>query len=177
MKTERVTIAKILKPQGLRGEVKAEIFIAGAYLNGLKSVCLEGGTPSEGDTRAANVTSVSVREGFAYFLFEGVSDRAAAERLRGKTLSAPRSALRLKKDEYLRSDLIGLKLLDETGLEYGTVTAVDSFGAADVYTVCNGEKVMRFPFIKKLAAGIDTAAKTMTVNAAALAEVAVYDAE
>ena len=165
----KIIIGRILKPQGLRGEVKAEISLAGEYLDGLKSVYLEG------EARAAAIRNISLRGGFAYFLLEGVTDIDAAEALRGKALSVPRSAIGLKKGEYLHSDLIGLKVLDETGREYGAVAAIDSYGAANVYTVSGGGKTMRFPFVKKLSAVIDTDAKTMAVDSSALAEVAVYE--
>ncbi|GHV01203.1 hypothetical protein FACS1894211_10440 [Clostridia bacterium] len=182
--SDSVVIGRILKPQGICGEVKADISLQGAYLHTLKTVYLGG---SEGGT-AADVESVSVRGGFAYFHFAGADTREAAEALRNKAIAVPRSIVRLKKGEYLHSDLIGCTLRDETGKIYGTVEAIDSYGAADVYTVRpfqsdavrtdivraeNG--VFRFPFIKKLNAKADVAAKTLTVDAAALEEIAVYD--
>ncbi|MDR1094571.1 MAG: ribosome maturation factor RimM [Clostridiales bacterium] len=167
---EKIIIGKILKPQGLRGEVKAKISLAGEYLDKLQSVYLEG------NLSAVNVKSVSVRGEFAYLRLEGADSCEAAEMFRDKSIAVPRSVLRLKKGEYLHSDLIGCRLLDETGRDYGMVAAIDAYGAADVYTV-TGAKTLRFPYLKKLNAQIDPSAKTIAVNAAALSEVAVYEDE
>jgi len=171
---DHIIIGTILKPQGIRGEVKAEVTLAEGFKN-LKAVYLDGEVVPQKGAEPFTVTSVSLRGGFAYILFEGYDTREAADTLRDKSLCIPRAALKLKKGEYLQRDILGCALLDETGKSYGTITDIDSYGAADVYTVADGAKTLRFPFLKTLNAKINVAEKTIIVNSAALTEIIIFD--
>ena len=65
-----------------------------------------------------------------------VSDRNAAEALRGVELTVPRSALPpLAPGEYYHSDLIGLPCVSTDGEALGHVVLVDNFGAGDVIEI------------------------------------------
>ena len=58
------------------------------------------------------------------------------EGLRNKTLLVDRkNAVKLQKDEYFISDLIGIKVVREDGSDYGELTDVMQTGANDVYIV------------------------------------------
>jgi 16S rRNA processing protein RimM len=68
--------------------------------------------------------------------FEGISDRTAAEALRGELVEVDRDALPpLEEGEYYHADLIGLPCVDEGGKPLGTVVAVENFGAGDLLEV------------------------------------------
>jgi 16S rRNA processing protein RimM len=68
--------------------------------------------------------------------FEGVSDRSAAEALRGSLVEVDREALPpLEEGEYYHADLIGLRCGDSQGLDWGTVVAVENFGAGDLLEI------------------------------------------
>ena len=68
--------------------------------------------------------------------FEGVSDRSAAESLRGSLLEIDRDALPpLAEDEYYHADLIGLTCVDVGSQPVGTVIAVENFGASDLLEI------------------------------------------
>jgi 16S rRNA processing protein RimM len=67
---------------------------------------------------------------------EGVSDRSAAEALRGSLVEVDRSSLPpLEEGEYYHSDLIGLPCFDKDGRELGQVTAVENYGAGDLLEI------------------------------------------
>ena len=87
----------------------------------------------------------------------GVSDRIAAEMLKGLTLHIPRSALpKLEEDEFYHSDLIGLQVITTSGEVLGTVSAVEDFGASDVLEVDGGPvKGLVVPFTKEVVPEID----------------------
>ena len=75
-------------------------------------------------------------KGGAIARFAEVSDRTAAEKLRGTALTVPRSALPpLGEGEYYHADLIGLPAVSDTGEDLGTCVAVDNFGAGDVLEI------------------------------------------
>ena len=80
---------------------------------------------------------VSIRDGKAPVArFEGVSDRSAAEALRGTLVEVDRSALPpLGEGEYYHADLIGLPAVDREGTPVGTVVAVENYGAGDLLEI------------------------------------------
>jgi 16S rRNA processing protein RimM len=70
--------------------------------------------------------------------FEGVSDRSAAEQLRGSLVEIERDALPpLAEGEYYHADLIGLPCFDGEGASLGTVVAVENFGAGDLLEIAD----------------------------------------
>jgi 16S rRNA processing protein RimM len=88
-------------------------------------------------------------KGGAIARFAEVTDRTAAERLRGTALTVPRSSLPpLAEGEYYYADLIGLPAVSTTGEALGTCVAVDNFGAGDVLEIerpaAEGKKPVRF---------------------------------
>jgi 16S rRNA processing protein RimM len=67
---------------------------------------------------------------------EGVSDRSAAESLRGSLIEVDRSALPALQDgEYYHVDLIGLPALNSEGREFGTVSSIENYGAGDLLEI------------------------------------------
>ncbi len=75
-------------------------------------------------------------KGGAIARFAGISNRNAAEALRGTVLTVPRSALPpLEDGEYYYADLIGLAAVSDAGDPLGTVVAVENFGAGDVIEI------------------------------------------
>ena len=68
--------------------------------------------------------------------FAEVTDRNAAEKLRGTELTVLRSALPpLGEGEYYYADLIGLSAVSATGEPLGTCIAVENFGAGDLLEI------------------------------------------
>lgn len=84
------------------------------------------------------LTLKSLRDGpnGAIARFAEVTDRNAAEALRGAELIVPRSALPpLGEGEYYHVDLIGLPAVSDAGEALGTVVQVENFGAGDVLEI------------------------------------------
>ncbi len=68
--------------------------------------------------------------------FAEVTDRTAAEALRGTPLTVPRSALPpLADGEYYHADLLDLPALSTSGAPLGRVVAVENHGAGDVLEI------------------------------------------
>lgn len=68
--------------------------------------------------------------------FSGISDRTAAEALRGALVTVPRSALPpLAEGEYYHADLIGLRCESAEGSLLGKVVAVENYGAGDILEI------------------------------------------
>lgn len=125
----RVTLAAVAGAHGLAGEVRLKLFAAG--LESLKR-------HSEVQVGEGILTLSSVKPAgsFAIARFAGVTDRNAAEALRGQILSVSRSALPpLEEGEYYHADLIGLPCVAGSGRALGTAVAVENFGAGDIVEI------------------------------------------
>ena len=123
-----VTLAAVTGAHGVTGEVRLKLF--GEGLDELKRhKRFNGGA----------LTLKKLRDdgkGGAIVRFEEVTDRNAAEALRGTVLTIPRSALPpLEEGEYYYADLIGLPAVSDAGEALGEVIAVENFGAGDVLEI------------------------------------------
>ena len=67
---------------------------------------------------------------------DGITDRNAAESLRGTKLYIDRDLLPAPDDgEYYIEDLKGLSVIDENGAVIGSVLSVENFGASDLLDI------------------------------------------
>ena len=119
-----VTLAVVIGAHGVTGEVRLKVFAddLSAYRR------FNGGA----------LTLKSVRDGSngAIARFAEITDRNAAEALRGTELTVPRSALPpLGEGEYYHVDLLGLAVTTDAGQPVGTVVAVENFGAGDILEI------------------------------------------
>ncbi len=94
--------------------------------------------------------------------FEGIDTPEAARALAGAELYAERGDVELGPDEYLDADLVGLRLLDESGRELGRVVAVQHFPAQDCLVV--GDARALVPLVKAFVRGIDLQAGTIVAS-------------
>lgn len=123
-----VTLAAIAGAHGVTGEVRLKLFGEGVEsLRRFRAF------------NASSLTLTKVRDdgkGGAIARFAEVTDRNAAEALRGTVLTVPRSALPpLSEGEYYHADLIGLAAISTDGEALGEVAAVENFGAGDVIEI------------------------------------------
>lgn len=123
-----VTLAAITGAHGVTGEVRLKLF--GEGVAALKRY------------RAFNDSSLTVEKikddgkGGAIARFAEVTDRTAAEKMRGTALTVPRAQMPpLGEGEYYYADLIGLPAVSTTGEALGTCVAVENFGAGDVLEI------------------------------------------
>ena len=101
----------------------------------------------------------------------GVTDRDAAEALRGQSLYVPRERLpATDEDEYYHEDLVGLAARDAEGRELGKVVAVLNYGAGDILEIATGDgRSELVPFTRAAVPAVDLAARTVEVVAAVTA--------
>ena len=124
----QVALAAIAGAHGISGEVRLKLFAEGiGSLKRLSRVTIAG----------RSLTVASIRPGASPILrFAEITDRNAAEALRGELLTVPRSALPpLDAGEYYHADLIGLPCQDAQGAPLGKVVAVENFGAGDILEI------------------------------------------
>ena len=120
-----VTIGRVVKPHGIRGEVVVEL------LSEVPDRFAAGRSVRVG---AVSTTIVSSRphQGRMLVAFDGVDDRSAAERLRGRAVEAEPVDLG-ESDTYYVHELVGMAVIDEDGRELGRVTAAIELPTAAGY--------------------------------------------
>jgi 16S rRNA processing protein RimM len=141
-----VTLAVIIGAHGVTGEVRLKLFGEGvAALKRYRAFNDFGG--------GSGLTVEKLKDdgkGGAIARFAEVTDRTAAEKLRGTALTVARSTLPpLAEGEYYYADLIGLPAVSTTGEALGVCVAVENFGAGDVVEIEgpageDGRKPVRF---------------------------------
>ena len=106
----------------------------------------------------------------------GIADRNGAETLRGKFLCVDRdSAVKLEEGRYFVVDLIGCKVITDTGVDFGVVTDLTE-AKTDYFTISTTDnRIARFPFLKDLVLNVDVQNKSITVKEKRLNEVCVYE--
>jgi len=119
-----VTLAIVTGAHGVAGEVRLKVFAEDlsayrAFNNG-----------------ALTLKALRPGSNGAIARFAEVTDRNAAEALRGTALTVPRSSLPpLGEGEYYHADLLGLAVTGEDGVPIGHVVAIENFGAGDVIEI------------------------------------------
>lgn len=128
---KKILIGKITTAHGVRGLVKVQVFGDDA------SVVDQYGPlyTDESGNKALTLTRKHMAGGAVIAAVEGITDRNAAELLRGTTLWLDRDTLPALEDEYYHADLIGLSVRDASGASIGEIVALDNFGASDVIEI------------------------------------------
>jgi 16S rRNA processing protein RimM len=93
---------------------------------------------------------------------EGISDRAAADRLVGRYLEAPLEPL--PPDTYYWHELIGLAAVDEAGGELGHVVEVFRAGENEVYRIEGPSGELLVPALRDVVRSIDLASGRIVVR-------------
>lgn len=152
-----LTVGTVLKPQGIRGEVKVKVYLDSAEeMKKIKQVYISGEKYTVLNVRAAG--------DFAYMAFRGIADRNAAELLRGKEIEALREDCPpLPEGRYYIGDLTGCKVLYSTGEEVGEVISVTP-AHTDVYTISTPKGEISFAAAEGVISGVDIENKTITVD-------------
>ncbi|HXG99388.1 MAG TPA: ribosome maturation factor RimM [Sphingomicrobium sp.] len=135
---KRIALAAVAGAHGIKGEVRLKLFAESVASLRVHSKLYVGGEyRAVHDLRDGGKTAIA--------RLDGVTDRTAAEALRGSLVEVDRSALpALGEGEYYHADLIGLPCVDGAGSLLGIVSAIENFGAGDLIEIAlpTGKKVM-----------------------------------
>jgi len=166
-------LGTIVKPQGVRGEVKLhhETDDPERFYD-LKTIFLRNGdvyTPIQ-------VLAARVNGNDAFLTLEGIDDRDAAEKLRDQAVYIDREHAReLNEGEVFIADMLGLTAVDSLGREVGVLKNVLQNGGTDVLVFDTPRGPMMAPFLKRLVCELDVEAGRMVLDAQTLPEVALYE--
>ena len=124
----RIALAAVAGAHGVKGELRLKLFSDSIDSLSRHETLYVGGTQRR---------LLAVRDAKnPVARFEGISDRSAAEALRGSLVEVDRSSLpALEEGEYYHADLIGLPAVDAGGRGVGTVVGVENYGAGDLLEI------------------------------------------
>jgi 16S rRNA processing protein RimM len=136
----RIALAAVAGAHGVKGELRLKLFSESAESLSRHEKVFVGGVERR---------LLFVRDGgkTAVARIEGVSDRSAAEALRGTLIEVDRISLPpLEEGEYYHADLIGLPVVDRQAKPVGAVAAVENYGAGDLLEIDVKGKRSLIPF-------------------------------
>ncbi len=158
----RVCVGEIAGAHGIKGWVRLR-----SYTEDPAAVVAYGPLADQDGRRRFVVRLQSAcRDGWIARI-DGVTDRTAAEALRGTRLYVDRAVLPpTDEDEFYHADLIGLRAERAgDGGEIGTVTAVHDFGAGTMLEVrLPSGRTVAVPFTRAVVPVVDIAAGRVVID-------------
>ncbi len=162
MSDKRVQLGAIVGPHGIRGLVRIKTFTEVP-----EDIAAYGPLEDEGGSRRFTVQPTGRAKGVILAKLSGVSDRNAAEALKGVGLYVDREKLPdVEDDTFYHTDLIGLAVRHVDGSKVGEVVAMHDFGAGDLAEVrLSGQrKTVLVPFSAEVTTSVDLEAGEMVID-------------
>ena len=137
-----IEIAKILKPQGIKGEVKARpLTNVLAVFKSVQNVRI--------GFKEYQIERLSLRQGFLYIKFKGIDTRNQAEELRNCSIEIDKNLLvEVKGNEFLIDDLIGMVLYSTKGELVGQIVDVVNYGSCDIFIIEHNGRQYQAPYVE-----------------------------
>ncbi|HET8547808.1 MAG TPA: ribosome maturation factor RimM [Bryobacteraceae bacterium] len=159
-----MTIARLMRARGTRGEIVADALTA--HPNRFTSL----GTARLFDAeREQPGPAVQVEDAWQHgerviLKFSGIDTMSDAERLAGMELQVPLAERPAAPEgEFYQTDLVGCAVTGRDGFEIGRVARVESYGGTDLLLV-QGEREFLVPFVRSVCVDIDVARRRIVVE-------------
>lgn len=160
----QVTVGRIGKPHGIRGEVTIEVRTDEPELRFAPGITLKRESGSD-----LIVSDFHWHSGRVLLKFLGVDSRSAAEELRDSILTVERDEDEVpsENDEYYDSNLIGCEVKTLAGEVIGHVIDVLHLPSQDALVVDSGDEAgteYLIPFVESIVPTVDVITKIITVD-------------
>ncbi|MFP4497727.1 MAG: ribosome maturation factor RimM [Vulcanimicrobiota bacterium] len=167
-KDKLINIGRILKPHGIKGELKAEIL--DEYKDSIQLLAEIIVAKSKDDPHnlfIAKIENMRFHKNHVLFMFEGLNNPEDAAGFRNWHLLVPESLTPpLEEDEFYVSDLMGAKVEIKDGDYIGDIVSILPGGHHDLYEVRNFKtgKVNMIPAMKNFIESIDLEQRKMIIK-------------
>jgi len=155
-----LVVGRILRPHGVRGELRVEVHTAYPERFALYRTLYIGPT-----LVPYRIKKHRFHKNLVLLTLDGIDDRTQAEALRGQWLQiALEDAIPLQKGEYYTYQVIGMQVTTDDGQELGHVIEMMETGANDVYIVQGPRGEILLPDIPTVILKVDVPGRQMTVH-------------
>jgi 16S rRNA processing protein RimM len=157
------TVGKIVKPQGIKGEVKAEIITSFPdHFLDLGELYID----IDSKLQAYPVEAVRISGRFVYIKFSDIRTRNDADLLRNKELLIPDDELMpLDKDEFYIHSIVGMDVYSENGTHLGSISDVVQNVSGDIYVIKNPDDAeILVPAVKEFILEINQDERRMVIR-------------
>lgn len=164
MSDDLISIARVARPQGIRGEVIADLLTDfPERFASLDEVLVRR---AGGEIVTLPLEGARLHKGRILLKFAGYDDMNAAEGLRGvQVCITPDQLVELPEDTWYDFDLVDCVATTTGGERLGLVTEVQRFGAAPLLVVKGpGGREFLIPFARSICVEIDPANKRIVVD-------------
>lgn len=167
---EYFLIAQVLRPHGIKGEIKIKSFSEDLdNLFAVKTLYKKDNTSYS----PLAVDGFHLHNGEILLQLQNVYDRNTAESYRNLELYIARAdASPLEEEEFYISDIIGFALVDRQGNALGTLQDVLTAYATNVYQVKSPRGTLLFPAVEGVVEKVDFENAKLVLNEDRLAEIA-----
>lgn len=163
---QKLQVAKVLKPQGIKGEIKVELFLTDLnFWHCLKNFEIDG--------NVFNITSFRAFKKFGFIATKEILTRNDAEMYRNKILIANKPKNN-EDDEYFIEDLENCCVVDEEQNILGYVESVEKYSSTPIINILISGSLRSFPFLKEVIKKVEIKNKKIVVYKNKLNEVIVW---
>ncbi len=159
-----LTLARVLRPWGRRGQVAAQILTDFPQrLTAMREAWLSDG---RNPPRRVAIASCRVHLGQAIFHFAGVESITDAERLRGLEVQVPLAERApIAPGRHYINDLVGCAVWEQgAAASLGTVQEVQRAGESSLLVVATSQGELLVPLAAEICVRIDTATRRIEVR-------------
>ena len=160
---ELVTIAKIVRPRGLRGEVLADVLTD--FPERFSKVEDVIGVREDGSRTDLKIEDFWFQKERVVFRFAGIDSVELAEGLRNVQICIHESdAVELEKDEFFDWELAGCEVTTLEGVRLGKVREIMRTGGTEILVVEDADREFLIPFAESICPEVDIENKRIVVD-------------
>jgi 16S rRNA processing protein RimM len=159
-----VPLAEIVRPHGLRGEVKALLLTDDPGQLARLGACYLWDGASDA-RRPCRVEQCRVQGRAAILALEGLDSIADARQAVGRLVAVPEEALApLPRGTFYASALIGARVVTEDGALVGEFVGLEAAPGQDLWVVRGSRGEHLIPAVAEIVREVDMAARTITIR-------------
>ncbi|WP_172252771.1 ribosome maturation factor RimM [Saccharibacillus deserti] len=163
---EFLSVGKIANTHGIRGELRIFPFTDFPEIRFAQGKQLLLISPEDGAMLKVKIVGSREQKNVYVVKLDGYDNINQVEKYKGWDVKVPKDeAVEAEENAYYFHEIMGCKVLNETGEELGLITDILTPGANDVWVVkTKGGKELLIPFIEDIVKDVNIAEKTIRIE-------------
>lgn len=166
---EKLIIGEVVKPQGIKGELKIKLYDNSKDLSSLEKIII-------GD-ECFDISSIAVRQDFMFITIFGYGSIQEVEKFRMKKVYMELSDANelLAENEFFVERILEFDVVTSMNEKVGKLVDVQNYGSKDIAYINGDNGQVLLPIIEGLIKKIDEQEKKIIIDAKLYLEVACYE--